>query len=143
MLGRKKRAFGPLPPVTLKEQVPPDHCFRPLERTLDLGFVRDLVRNAYAVRDRPSIDPVVFFELHLAPFFEGIRSEPRVMRVVPERRDWSSPQGTLAFASPVLMPYMRRSCPPVSDRHKIPPRIAPFSTRWGVVGTDRLILSES
>jgi hypothetical protein len=45
-MGRKERAFAPLPPVRLEDLVPTDHCFRHLERTLDLGFVRDLGRDA-------------------------------------------------------------------------------------------------
>jgi hypothetical protein len=64
MMGRKERTFGPLPPLTLEELVPPDHFYRHLERTLDLGFVRELVREAYADIGRPSIDPVVFFKTH-------------------------------------------------------------------------------
>jgi hypothetical protein len=63
MMGHKERAFGPLPPVTLEELVPADHFYRHLEATLDLGFVRALVRDAYAERGRPAIDPVVFFKL--------------------------------------------------------------------------------
>jgi hypothetical protein len=52
MMGINGRAFGPLPPVTLEDLVPPDHFSRHLERTLDLGFVRDLVRDAYASSGR-------------------------------------------------------------------------------------------
>jgi hypothetical protein len=63
MMGHKERAFGPLPPVTLEELVPADHFYRHLERSLDLSFVRALVRDAYAERGRPAIDPVVFFKL--------------------------------------------------------------------------------
>ena len=47
-MGLKERAFGPLPSLTLEELVPPEHFYRHLERTLDLGFMRDLVRDAYA-----------------------------------------------------------------------------------------------
>jgi hypothetical protein len=39
---------APFPPISLDELVPPDHFYRHLERTLDLSFVRDLVRDAYA-----------------------------------------------------------------------------------------------
>jgi transposase len=85
MMGSKGRAFGPLPSVTLEELVPPDHFYRHLERTLDLGFVRDLVREAYADSGRPSIDPVVFFKLQLILFFAGLRSERQRMRVVADR----------------------------------------------------------
>jgi hypothetical protein len=36
MMGIKERAFGPLPPVSLEDLVPPDHFYRHLERALDL-----------------------------------------------------------------------------------------------------------
>ena len=74
MMGHKERAFGPLPPVTLEELVPADHFYWHLERSLDLSFVRALVRDAYAESGRPSIDPVVSFKLQLVMFFGGIRS---------------------------------------------------------------------
>src|SRR3954468_22681946 len=85
MMGTKERAFGPLPAVTLEELVPPDHFYRRLERTIDLGFVRDLVRDAYADIGRPSIDPVVFFKLQLILVFEDLRSERQLMQVVADR----------------------------------------------------------
>src|SRR4051794_25263935 len=81
MMGAKVRVFGPLPPVTLEELVAPDHFYRHLERTLDLGFVRDLVREAYADSGRPSIGRVVFFKRQLILFFEGLRSGRQLMQV--------------------------------------------------------------
>jgi hypothetical protein len=47
--------------ASLEALVPPDHFYRHLEAVLDLGFVRDLVRDRYAAGGRPSLDPVVFF----------------------------------------------------------------------------------
>jgi transposase len=85
MMGIKERAFGPLPPVSLDDLVSPDHFYRHLERTLDLSFVRDLVRDTYAGIGRPSVDPVVFFKLQLVLFFEGLRSERQLLRVVADR----------------------------------------------------------
>src|SRR5262245_7110178 len=79
MMGIKERAFGPLPPISLEDLIPPDHFYRHLERSLDLGFVRDWARECYAERGRPSIDPVVFFKLQLVMFFEGIRSERQLI----------------------------------------------------------------
>jgi transposase len=61
--------------VSLEALVPRDHFYRHLEAKLDLSFVRDLTRELYAERGRPSIDPVVFFKLQLVMFFEGICSE--------------------------------------------------------------------
>jgi transposase len=90
MMGRKERAFGPLPPVSLEDLVPPDHFSRHLERSLDLTFVRDLVRATDAAIGRPSIDPVVFVKLPLILFFEGLRAERQLLRVAADRlsRRW-------------------------------------------------------
>ena len=53
-------------PITgsLDAVVPANHFYRHLDATLDLSFVRDLVRERYAAGGRPSIDPVVFFKPH-------------------------------------------------------------------------------
>lgn len=67
--------------LSLESAVPQDHFYRHLERTLDLSFVRDLVADCYAVAGRPSIDPVVFFKLHLILFFEGLRSERQLIQI--------------------------------------------------------------
>src|SRR5262245_6638025 len=85
MMGTKERRFLPLAKSSLEDLVPADHCYRHLERSLDLSFVRDPVRDADAVTGRPSIDPVVFVKLQLATFFGGIRSERRLTRVVADR----------------------------------------------------------
>jgi transposase len=71
--------------VSLESLVPKDHFYRHLDRSLDLSFVRDLVRDCYSPIGRPSIDPVVFFRLQLVMFFEGIRSERQLMRVAADR----------------------------------------------------------
>jgi transposase len=80
MLGPPKlrRLDAPIA-VSVEDLVPPDHFYRHLEAKLDLGFVRDWVRECYAERGRPSIDPVVFFKLQLVMFFEGIRSERKLV----------------------------------------------------------------
>jgi transposase len=65
--------------VSLEALVPPDNFYRHLDAKLDLGFVRELARDRYAGLGRPSIDPVVFFKLQLVLFFEGIRSERRLI----------------------------------------------------------------
>src|SRR5438876_10436027 len=85
MMGFKERAFAPLVAVSLEELVPQDHFYRHLQKTLDLSFVYDLVREYYAVAGRPSIDPVVFFKLQLEMFFEDIRSERLLLRQVTDR----------------------------------------------------------
>ncbi len=60
MMGTKERVFSPLPHgVSLEDLVPQDNFYRRLEETLDLSFVRDLVRPLYARGGRSTIDPVV------------------------------------------------------------------------------------
>jgi transposase len=86
MMGMKARVFTPVPAVSLDELVPADHFYRHLERVLDLSFVRELVQDCYvAGLGRPSIDPVVFFRLQLVMFFEDIRSERLLLRLVADR----------------------------------------------------------
>jgi transposase len=85
MLGIKVRQFAPIERLTLEQLVPPDHFYRQLDRVLDLQFVRALVAPYYAAGGRPSIDPVVFFKLELIMFFEGIRSERQLLRLVADR----------------------------------------------------------
>jgi hypothetical protein len=45
MMGTKVRLFRPLTNVSLEDLVPKDHFYRHVERTLDLSFVRELVRD--------------------------------------------------------------------------------------------------
>ena len=64
MLRAKERVFAPLCNLTVEDLVPADHFYRHLEAQLDLSFVRDLVRDTYTERGRPSVDPKVFFKTH-------------------------------------------------------------------------------
>jgi transposase len=84
-MGKKARCFAPVPAVSLEELVPADHFYRHMERVLDLSFVRDMVQDCYAACGRPSVDPVVLFQLQLVMFFEGVRSERLLMRLVADR----------------------------------------------------------
>jgi transposase len=65
--------------VSLEALVPRNNFYRHLETKLDLSFVRNWVQGCYAERGRPSIDPVVNFKLQLVMFFEGIRSERKLI----------------------------------------------------------------
>ncbi len=86
MMGTKERNFQPLPnDISLEDLVPDDNFYRRLQERLDLSFVRDLVEDLYAASGRPSVDPEVFFRLQLVMFYEGIRSERELMRIVSDR----------------------------------------------------------
>ena len=65
--------------VSLETLVPADHFYRHLDAQLDLSFVREWVAELYKPGGRPSIDPIVFFKLQLILFFEGLRSERRLI----------------------------------------------------------------
>ena len=62
MMGTKERNFSSLEDLSLEGLVPEDSFYRRLEQTVDLSFVRELVRERYASGGRPSVDPVVFFK---------------------------------------------------------------------------------
>lgn len=80
MLGPPKARRLDIPiAASLDDLVPPDHFYRHLEHVFDLGFVRAWARELYADRGRPGIDPVIFFKLQLIMFFEGIRSERKLV----------------------------------------------------------------
>jgi transposase len=79
MMGHRSKRFKLFTETNLEALVPADNFYRRLEGCLDLSFVRELVRDRYEEGGRPSIDPVVFFKLHLIAFFEGITSERRLM----------------------------------------------------------------
>ena len=89
ILASERIILGPAKPrrldepiaVSLEDLVPQDHFYRHLETKLDLSFVRDWTRELYAERGRPSIDPVVFFKLQLVMFFEGTRSERKLIEM--------------------------------------------------------------
>jgi transposase len=86
MMGMKERNFQPLPEdISLEDLVPEDNFYRRLQEKLDLSFVRELVEDRYAASGRPSVDPEVFFRLQLVMFYEGIRSERELMRIVSDR----------------------------------------------------------
>src|SRR5258707_10487040 len=87
MLGAKQRVFKTHPAISLETVVPPDNFYRQVQSKLDLDFVRELVSGCYSPLGRPSVDPVVFFKLHLIMFFEDIRSERQLLQMVNLRLD--------------------------------------------------------
>lgn len=88
MMETKIRSFSPLPhDLSLEELVPPQgHFYRRLEARLDLSFVRDLAGPLYANAGQSSVDLEVFFKLQMVVFFEDLRSERQLMKVVADRQ---------------------------------------------------------
>ncbi len=77
MMGDQDLDYPQRPTVSLNDLVPADSFYRQLADRLDFSFVRELVRDRYALRGHPLIDPLVFFKLQpgvlWAMFFEEIR----------------------------------------------------------------------
>src|SRR6266542_7151224 len=65
--------------VSLEALVPPDNFYRHLDAKLDLGFVRELVRDRYAGDGRHSVDPDICFKRQLVMCFEGVRAERQLI----------------------------------------------------------------
>lgn len=82
MLGCKAREFKQHESISLEDLIPEDNFYRQVEKSIDLGFVRDLANEFYSKTGRPSIDPVVIFKLQLIAFFEGIRSERQLIETI-------------------------------------------------------------
>jgi transposase len=82
MLGHKAREFKQHQSISLEDLVPDHNFYRQVEQCIDLSFVRELAAEFYSNIGRTSIDPVVFFKLQLIAFFEGIRSERKLMETV-------------------------------------------------------------
>jgi hypothetical protein len=70
MMGTKERDKGALVHVSLEELVPQDHCYRQLETSLDLSFVRECVQETSAGGGRPSIDPLSSSNCHSSCFLK-------------------------------------------------------------------------
>jgi hypothetical protein len=65
MVGHTIKNLKTFTSFSLETLVPEDNFFRQVEQCDDIGFVRDLVYHLYSAFGRPSIEPVVFFNLQL------------------------------------------------------------------------------
>jgi hypothetical protein len=126
MLGppKSRRLDAPIA-VSLDDLVPPDNFYRHLERSLDLGFVRDWARALYADGGRLSIDPVVHFRLQLIMFFEDIRSE-RKLSDWPRSSGARTPGRICTRGSPTASPAPKRGSGPGATWRAC---LSPYSAR--------------
>jgi transposase len=85
MVTKERRCVPLQMEASLEDLVLDDNFYRRSEAALDLSFVRNLVSSPYANGCRPSVDPVIFFKLQLMNFFEDLRSERQLVRVVCDR----------------------------------------------------------
>jgi transposase len=66
---------------SLRDIIPEDHILRRVDRVLNLGWLRDEVRELYNENEgRPGIDPEAAVRLMLAGFFHGIVQDRKLLR---------------------------------------------------------------
>ena len=70
-------------PVNLARRIPADHPLRKLRETLKLDFVREEAAGCYGRKGIVSVDPVIVMKMMLLLFWDNVRSERELMRIVP------------------------------------------------------------
>ena len=74
--------------VDLDRRVRRDHPLRRIRQEIDFSWVRAEVAGSYGRNGNVSIDPVIVMKLMFLLFFDDVRSERELMRIVPERLDY-------------------------------------------------------
>ncbi len=74
MMGQHSRMESVFCYFRPEEQIPEDHLLRPIDRYVDLRFVRERLKNFYSPTGRPSIDPEVLLRLLLVGYLYGVSS---------------------------------------------------------------------
>jgi transposase len=75
-------------PVNLARRIPADHPLRKLRETVKLEFVREEVAGCYGRKGNVSVDPVIVMKMMLLLFWNNVRSERELMRIIPLRIDY-------------------------------------------------------
>lgn len=74
--------------VELGARVRADHPLRAVRERVDFSFVRGEVAGFYGHNGQVSVDPAVIMRMMFLLFFEDVKSERELMRIIPERLDW-------------------------------------------------------
>jgi transposase len=74
--------------VDLDRRVRRDNPLRAVREQVDFSWVRDEVAHHYGYNGNESVDPVVILKLLFMLFFDNVKSERELMRVVTERLDY-------------------------------------------------------
>lgn len=74
--------------VDLDRRVRSDHPLRAVRAAVGFGFVRPEVARFYGYNGNESVDPEVILKLMFLLFWDGLRSERELMRMLPERLDY-------------------------------------------------------
>jgi transposase len=90
MMGTERQGEGKLfyYGFSLEKRVPKDHILRRVSEAVDFSFVRRSVVHTYGHNGHESEDPIVIMKLMFLLFFEDVKSERELMRMLPMRLDW-------------------------------------------------------
>ena len=72
----------------LERRVPKDHVLRRVLKKVDFSFVREQVKDRYGSNGNVSEDPIVILKLMFLLFFDNVKSERELMRVIGMRLDY-------------------------------------------------------
>jgi len=68
--------------LTIDQLVPENHLVRKLESAIDFSFIYPMVEHLYSGLGRPSIDPVVLFNITFIQYIFGIRSMRQTIKEI-------------------------------------------------------------
>ena len=74
--------------VDLDARVRRDHPLRRIRQQIDFSWVRAEVAGCYGRNGNVSVDPQIVMKLMFLLFYDDVRSERELMRIVPERLDY-------------------------------------------------------
>ena len=74
--------------VDLDKRIRNDHPLRLIKERVDFDWVREEVRELYGKNGNVSVDPVIIVKLLFLLYYDNIRSERELMKIIPERLDY-------------------------------------------------------
>jgi transposase len=74
--------------VNLEKRVRSDHPLRRVAEAIDFSFVREEVAHCYGRNGNESVAPEVILKMMFLLFFDEIKSERELMKIIPERLDY-------------------------------------------------------
>lgn len=74
--------------VDLDERIRANHPLRKVAQMVDFSFVRQEVKDCYGYNGHVGLDPEIILKLMFLLFWDNIRSERELMRMLPERLDY-------------------------------------------------------
>jgi len=88
MMGQHSRSEALFYYFRLEEYIPENHLLRLIDKHIDLGFVRERLKDSYSETGRPSIDPELLLRILLIGYLYGITSERKLVEELRMHLAW-------------------------------------------------------